>query len=685
MKVVALIQARFDSTRLPGKVMMDLAEKPVLQWVVDAATAIPGVHEVVVATSDEKNDDPIAQFCEKNEYSVFRGSKNDVLTRMAGAARAHKADVILRITADCPFLDPAICGTLLRMLLRGKKDYVSNCDIASWPDGLDCEVMTAAALYTAEKEAALPSEREHVTPYIRARQHVFACQFLRAPMAGLEVERWTLDDPQDYEFLSRIAKAIRDSGLIGVPSYTHILDLLDSNPALSKRQDQAERNEGFAKSISLEDYKSNGYKNSDALLARAEKHIPLGAQTFSKSKIQFPQKAAPLFLTHGRGGVSWDVDGNRYVDLVSGLLPNVLGYCDPDVDAAISNQLNRGISFSLSTALEAELAERLREIVPCAEMVRFGKNGTDATSAAIRLARAYTGRDHVVVMGYHGWQDWYIGSTTRFLGVPDAVRQLTHKAVFNDIDSLNTVFENNKGNIAAVIMEVVGVDAPKDGYLQAVQEMCRKNGTVLVFDEIISGFRVHEGGAQGYYGVTPDLATFGKAMGNGMPIAAIAGRADILKKMEDIFFSGTFGGEALSLAASIATIDKIRGKGVIKQLWDTGEKMTNVADRKIAQYGLQDVLSLKGLAPWKILSFRDHAAASAAAIKTRFLIEFMQNGVLLAASHNVSYAHNDADIAVLERAYDVTLAKIANQLEDGSLEKNLEVPVLKPVFTVRST
>lgn len=685
MKIVAIIQARLDSSRLPGKVLKDLGGKVVMQWVIDAARAIPGVDEVVVATSDEASDEKIVAFCNEYNCPSYRGSKADVLRRFAGAAKAYNADIVLRITADCPFLDPSICATLLQMLVRGKYDYVSNCDLTSWPDGLDCEVLTASVLQDANKKAKIPSDREHVTPYIRSRQHEYSCGFLRSTLPDLNTQRWTLDNMDDYKFLAGIAQKLGGLNLSGPPSHLQILDILDRNPELYEREHTPQRNEGFAKSLSAEKYQSNGYKNSDLLLERAERVIPLGAQTFSKSKIQFPQNAAPLFLTHGRGGQVWDVDGNCYTDLVSGLLPNVLGYCDPDVDASIIAQLNKGISFSLSTRLESELAERLVDLIPSAEMVRFGKNGTDATSAAIRLARAFTGRDHVIVLGYHGWQDWYIGSTTRHLGVPEAVRSLTHKAAFNNIDSLKDVFEKHPDGIAAVMMEVMGVEEPKEGYLKEVQDLCKKHGAVLVFDEIISGFRIHAGGAQAYYGVTPDLSAFGKAMGNGMPISAVVGRKDIMKKMEDIFYSGTFGGEALSLAASIAVIDKIDNEKVIDRLWDTGKKMLEIANRHIQHHGLQNNIQLKGLAPWKIFSFSDHAQASGAELKTKFLTEMMRHGVLVAASHNVSYAHSEEDLQNIDYAYAQVLEKIADELNRGTLAANLESPVLKPVFVVRNT
>lgn len=429
---------------------------------------------------------------------------------------------------------------------------------------------------------------------------------------------------------------------------------------------------------------SGRYKKSNALLARAEKVIPLGSQTFSKSRLQFPAPHAPLFLERGQGGRVWDVDGNEYVDLICGLLPVSLGYCDADVDAAIIGQLKKGISFSLATELEAALAERLVDLIPCAEMVRFGKNGTDATSAAIRLARAYTGRDHVIACGYHGWQDWYIGATARHLGVPGAVRALTHKVPFNDLKAVQDVVAAHKGQIAALMVEPVCGGEPAPGYLEALRVLTREEGIVLIFDEVITGFRLHMGGGQAYYNVTPDLAAFGKSMANGMPVAAVLGRADIMDLMKDVFYSGTFGGETLSLAAAIATIDKMKKHNVIEALWRTGETLTAKTNALIQKHGLQDVFSLTGVAPWKVLSFRDHASAKKEAIKTRLMIEMLREGVLILGTHNMCYAHNDADIAHVEKSYDKALARIAADLKEEKLEQRLEVPAIYPVFQVRS-
>jgi glutamate-1-semialdehyde 2,1-aminomutase len=426
------------------------------------------------------------------------------------------------------------------------------------------------------------------------------------------------------------------------------------------------------------------YARSNALLARAQKVIPLGSQTFSKSHIQYPKGQAPLFLTHGRGGRVWDIDGNEYVDLVCGLLPIVLGYCDPDVDAAIRAQLDKGIVYSLASELEVELAELLKEIIPSAEMVRFGKNGSDATSACVRIARAATGRDRIAAGGYHGWQDWYIGATTRNKGVPAAVGELTHKFGFLDIAALEQILDSHKGEFAAVILETVGAREPTTAELAAIRDLTHRHGALLIFDEIITGFRVDIGGAQARYGVTPDLSAFGKSMGNGMPIAAVVGRADLMMQMEEIFFSSTFGGEALSLAASLATIRKMRERNVIDAIWSRGKSLAEGLRGLIAKHKLSGVIAVNGVPSWTLLGFSDAPnGAAKEAVKTLLMIELLRRGVLTAGSHNICYAHGEADAAQVLGAYDHALAAVADAIATGDIDKRLGGPAIKPVFAVR--
>ncbi len=425
------------------------------------------------------------------------------------------------------------------------------------------------------------------------------------------------------------------------------------------------------------------YRRSAELLQRAEQVIPLGSQTFSKSRTQFPEGAAPLFLERGMGGRVWDVDGNQYVDLVGGLCSVLLGYRDPDVDAAIRGQLERGINFSLASRLETQLAERLVEVLPCAEAVRFGKNGSDATLGCVRVARAATGRDKIVAIGYHGWHDWYVGTTARDKGVPAAAAADTIRVPYNDLAALDAAFRSDPDAIAGVILEPMNAVEPEEDYLEQLAELTRRHGALVIFDEIVTGFRYGLGGAQALFGVTPDLAAFGKGLGNGMPISVLAGRADVMREVEDVFLSSTFGGECLSLAAAIAVVDKMRRAPVTEELWRTGAALAACARSVIAEFGLQETIGLSGLAPWMILGIRDHATARAPAIKTLFLREMLAQGVLIAASHNVCYAHNAEDVAAVERAYRAVLARVAEELAAGGLEDNLDCPVIMPVFSVR--
>ncbi|MCD9023666.1 aminotransferase class III-fold pyridoxal phosphate-dependent enzyme [Cohnella silvisoli] len=428
---------------------------------------------------------------------------------------------------------------------------------------------------------------------------------------------------------------------------------------------------------------STRYAQSEALLSRALHTIPLGSQTFSKSKTQYPHEVSPYFIERGLGSRVWDADGNEYIDFVNSLGAVTLGYRDPDVDAAVKLQMDNGVSFSLPHKLEMLVAEKLTELIPCAEMVRFGKNGSDATAGAIRLARAHTGRDHVAVCGYHGWQDWYIGSTARHLGVPLAVRELTHSFTYNRLDTLEKLFAEYPGQIAAVILEPMNVARPEPGFLEGVKRLCGQNGSVLVFDETITGFRFDLGGAQRSYGVTPDLATFGKGMANGYPISAVVGKREIMKGMEDIFFSFTFGGETLSLAAALATIKKMEEKPVIPALHSKGRKVVDGLTALIRKYELEQTLSVAGSSVWSFLVIQDTAEYSSWEIKTFYLQEMLARGILTVGSHNISFAHSDSDIETLLGAYDEVLHDIKRAITERNLAHRLRCRPLEPLFKIR--
>ncbi|WP_457423616.1 aminotransferase class III-fold pyridoxal phosphate-dependent enzyme [Roseateles sp. P5_E7] len=429
---------------------------------------------------------------------------------------------------------------------------------------------------------------------------------------------------------------------------------------------------------------TRSFKKSQEFLARAERVIPLGSQTFSKSRTQYPYGASPYFITRGEGSRVWDLDGNEYIDFVNSLASITLGYQDPDVTQAVRRQLDEsGVIFSLPHTLETEVAELICELVPCAEKVRFGKNGSDATSGAIRISRAHTGRDRVAVCGYHGWQDWYIGSTARSRGVPQATRDLTHSFVYNDLSSLKALFDAHPGEFAAVILEPMNVVRPQPGFLEGLKEMAHAHGALLVFDETITGFRYSNGGAQQLFGVTPDLATFGKGLANGYPVSAIAGRSDVMKEMEEVFFSFTFGGEALSLAAAKATLEKLKREPVSAQLTERGQRLIDGTTDIVSRHGLDDVFSLAGHPSWSFLTIKDARKHTAFQIKTLWMQEIMERGILSVGTHNMSYAHSEADIDRLLAVYEEVLPFIGRTLDAGGLEAALRCKPLVPLFKLR--
>lgn len=427
------------------------------------------------------------------------------------------------------------------------------------------------------------------------------------------------------------------------------------------------------------------FNQSNKLYERALKSIPLASQTFSKSAMNFPRGASPLFFEKGSDAYVWDYDGNKYIDYVLGLMPIILGYCDPDVDETIRNQLEKGIIFSLPSDLEVQLAEKLIELIPCAEMVRFGKNGSDATSAAIRIARAYTKRDRIAVCGYHGWHDWYIGTTTRNLGVPESVKNLSSKFIFNDPDSLESLLKSDPNGYAAVILEPTGAFEPENGFLEKVRELCDQYGVVLVFDEVVTGFRVDMGGAQKKYGVTPDLASFGKAMANGMPISTIVGKREIMILMDDIFFSGTFGGEALSLAAALTTISKLEKLEAPKVFQRIGKTIHSSVQEMITNFELDEVINVVGVDWWPRITVGAYENTSQIEVSTLLRQELIEHGVFIGGGFNLSIAHDNINIIdETLSAVSQSFENLSSYLKSSNPISNLRGELIQPVFQVRS-
>jgi len=422
------------------------------------------------------------------------------------------------------------------------------------------------------------------------------------------------------------------------------------------------------------------YRTSDSLLERSLKVIPAASQTFSKGYTQYPAGASPLFLSRGKGARVWDVDGNEFIDYVMGLGPSILGHAHPKVCEAVMRQLELGVSQSLPTLLEVEVAEMLVERIPCAEQVRFGKNGSDATTGAVRLARAITGRDRIACCGYHGWHDWFIGTTSRARGVPRAVQELTKTFEYNNLDSLRALFEEFPREIGTVIMEPVGVEEPTPGFLQSVADLTHEHGALLIFDEIVTGFRLSRGGAQEFYGVTPDLACFGKAMGGGLPISAVVGRQDLMEVFGEIFFSFTAGGEAASLAACKAVLKELDEGDVIKQLWKRGDRLQDSVTTLTDNHGLSDYVRCIGPSPKSVIDFKDKSGESSLLLRSLFQQEVAARGILFLTGHSICAALAESDIDETLAAYNDAFGVIARALDSDNPQSLMRGKVAQPVF-----
>jgi len=416
---------------------------------------------------------------------------------------------------------------------------------------------------------------------------------------------------------------------------------------------------------------------SNSLYERARKIMTPVTQTMAKGPSQYVNGVAPKYLVRGKDAHVWDADGNEYIDYNMGIGPISLGYTYSRVDEAIIKQLRDGITFSLMHPLEVKLSELIHEIIPNAESIRIAKTGAEVCSAAVRVSRAFTGRKKVVCCGYHGWHDWYIGTTSRADGIPQEIKDLSSTFEYNNIESLRAVLNED---VACVILEPFIFEEPKNNFLQEVQALCRANGSLLIFDEMWTGFRVAIGGAQEYFGITPDLAVYSKAFANGMPIALLTGRRDVMELFEkDVFFYSTFGGEALSLAAAIATITEMRDKDVPKSLAAKGKALKEGYNRLAAARGVDAVTTCQGFDCRTIITF-NAAAGDPLLLKSYVQQEMIARGILWGGFHNVCFTHTEEDIEQTLQAYDDVLGLLADVVKKEDVASRLQGEPVEAVF-----
>jgi len=417
------------------------------------------------------------------------------------------------------------------------------------------------------------------------------------------------------------------------------------------------------------------FDNSMKFYEEGLRVIPMGTSTFSRNPNLFVIGSSPLYVKSARGSRFYDVDGNEFIDYSMSLSMVTLGYANPEVNEAAKTGIDEGMIYTLSCPEESFLANKLTRIIPCTDMVRFFKNGSDSCEGAVKLARNYTGKLKVVTVGgYHGFHDWFTASTPRNKGIPKILSDwiITHQ--YNDIKSIEETIRNQNKEIAALIMEPVINYEPEKGFLERIRELTEQNDIILIFDEMKTGFRLDIGGAQAYFKVTPDLAIFGKGLCNGFPLSALAGRRFLMEQFEDenCFMSGSYATEKASLKAALKTIEILERGEALRHIWETGEMLKKGIAEIISKHGLADVMKIIGLPPMTHFIISEQEGATVNEIKSFIQQECVRRGVLFVGYHHTSFAHTKEDIEYTLKIYDEAFSLLSKALADKNLKGKIE-------------
>jgi glutamate-1-semialdehyde 2,1-aminomutase len=685
MTTLAIVQARTSSSRLPGKVLLPLANQPMILYQLNRLSRCRRIDRLVLATSNEPSDDALAQLVASAGYAVFRGDLNDVLARFRACAVQEEAKTVVRLTGDCPLSDPALIDELVGAFFDGEWDYLANSvdqHQLSVPDGFDAEVFRGELLERAAREARLPSEREHVTPWFRSVSAALHWgHFTHQPLRPFY--RVTVDHPIDFKVVSAIVDSLEpQNSCFGVDA---VVSYLDQHPELAASNQSIVRNEGFLKSLAEDEAlaETSRIGQGQTLWRRAKSVIPGGNMLLSKRAEMFLPEQWPAYFSRAKGCRVWDLDGRELIDMsIMGIGTNLLGYGHPEVDAAVAATVAAGNMSTLNCPEEVWLAERLVALHPWAEMARFARSGGEANAIAIRIARAATGRDTVAICGYHGWHDWYLATNLQSdsgleehllpglepNGVPKALAGTVQPFSFNRLDELENIAANHQ--LAAVKMEVQRTNPPDPGFLEGVRQLCTRRGIVLIFDECTSGFRETFGGLHMKYGVEPDMAMFGKALGNGYAITATIGRRAVMEAAQSTFISSTFWTERIGPAAALKTLEVMERERSWETITAIGLELRTrwqeLADRHDLSIRHNGLPALTGFA------FRSPKALE---YKTLITQEMLKHGYLAATSCYTCLAHTPDVIAPYLDALDGVFAVIAECEAGRSVEDLLEGPV----------
>ena len=659
MRTVAIVQARMESSRFPGKSLRKIRGRTLVELVHHRLSKSHFLDSVVFAIPDGPQDDVLFEHLQKIGAKVFRGSSDDVQDRFLRAAEQHNGELLVRITADCPLIDWRLVDDVISLYKREGVDYASNVCPPTYPDGLDVEVFSRDKLVEARVLSESPEAREHVTWAFRTSDN-----YVRANLVGREDMsdlRWTVDYQADLDALNRSLperfmefnwEELMEHGFKGIAS-------------------AAKRNEG------------SGMSSGQKLWSRAKGVIPGGGMLLSKRSEMFLPEQWPSYFSRAKGFEVWDLDGTKFQDFaLMGVGTSSLGYGDDFVDSEVKKAVSEGVMSSLNSPAEVYLAEKLIEIhSPWAGGVRFARSGGEANAIAVRIARALSGKDKVAICGYHGWHDWYLSANLGDdsaldghllpgldpAGVPRSLRGTVVPFNFNDLGSLEALLSS--GEFGVVKLEVERSEVPAEGFLAGVRDLCHKYGAVLIFDECTSGFRETFGGIHLRYGVEPDIAMFGKALGNGYAITAVVGRSEVMNAAQSTFISSTFWTERIGPVAALATLQRMvelqswitnRESGfLVKTQWSTIFSALGIPHRI---FGLDAMPTFVFELPtWNV-------------VKTLITQGMLERGYLATNSFYPSIAHTTEAISTYLEALQEVLLNLGNLSDEGGLRRRLRGP-----------
>jgi len=665
-RVVAIVQARMGSTRLPNKVMKRVGNVPLIELLLSRLALASEVDQIVLATSTSPANLPLVQHVWQLGYSVVQGSENDVLERYVEAGQEHKADVVVRITGDCPLVDPALVDAAIRRFKATGVEYFSNTSPPTYPDGLDIEVFSFSALKRAATETRKTFDREHVTPYLR-ESGLFRVGGMHNG-DDLSALRWTVDESADFVVIEKVFQHFSPRTDF---TWQEVLNLQRTQPMLFAENHCLTRNEGAAM--------GTGQK----LWKRAKQVIPGGNMLLSKRAEMFLPEQWPSYFSKAKGCTVWDLDGNAYTDMsIMGVGTNILGYGHPEVDAAVRQTVDAGNMSTFNCPEEVYLAEKLIELHPWAHMVRLARSGGEANAIAIRIARAAAGKDKVAVCGYHGWHDWYLSANLgddenlaghllpglEPKGVPQNLRGTVYPFNYNNYAELEALV--NAHDIGVIKMEVVRSQGPEDNFLQKVRQLATDRGIVLIFDECTSGFRQTMGGLHKLHGVEPDMAMFGKALGNGYAITATIGRREVMEAAQSTFISSTFWTERIGPTAALKTLDVMERLRSWETITRTGLQIRQAWQGLAEKHGLS--IDHWGLPALTGFTFR---SSNALAYKTLVTQEMLAKGFLAGSSVYVCIDHTPEILAGFFEALDPIFGLIKECEEGRDVMSLLNGPV----------